>query len=327
MSLDSSFGFRNFFFARQKFCCCLPVRLGVITMSMLGLLFSGILSIALWFEISSNDDLNGSGKAAFIIFAVIETLLFVASILGFVGAIVRKQTFVQAYAYFTYVHFVLNLAVAAYFLWVITHFSQVAVVNACQDAIETQGGQEQCTGLFKVAKGLYLGISTAVILIEMYGVIIVARYVNQIQSEKRMARQSRTRKAKARGPSHPSLDGVERGLLHSAYPSAAYEEFDPYADLARQIHTAEPIDASVGPPVEVGYGGGSWSMQDISAEEKARLREEERELELQAAHLDHESGQPDASKSPSRPSVDNLPRYSLTDLPAAHLESSNSGMQ
>ena len=41
-----------FIFQRPRFCCCLPVRVCVIIMSLLGILLSGMLSVVLWFEVS-----------------------------------------------------------------------------------------------------------------------------------------------------------------------------------------------------------------------------------------------------------------------------------
>ena len=41
-----------FIFQSPRFCCCLPVRICVIIMSLLGILLSGLLSVVLWFEVS-----------------------------------------------------------------------------------------------------------------------------------------------------------------------------------------------------------------------------------------------------------------------------------
>ncbi len=41
-----------YIFQRPRFCCCLPVRMGVIIMSFLGIILSGLLSIVCWFEVS-----------------------------------------------------------------------------------------------------------------------------------------------------------------------------------------------------------------------------------------------------------------------------------
>jgi len=252
-------------------------------MSFLGILLSGVLSIALWFEVS-NPDVASEDRAPFIIAGLLQTFLFVASILGFVGTVVRKQSFVQAYAYFLYGHLLFNIAVAAYFLWVVTHFSQTAAYRGCVDSIRSSESEDQCVDLLKVVKGLYIAASTIVILIEGYGAIIVARYVNQIKGEKRVTRNLRTLAEenelglRVRSKhSAAALDGADRGLLHPAG-----RKFDPYADAPRGAHSTESADTSdIGPPAEVGYGGGSWTMQEISSDEKAKLGRDQRESSIE----------------------------------------------
>jgi len=45
-------GIIYYIFQRPRFCCCLPVRICVIIMSLLGILLAGVLSAVLWFEVS-----------------------------------------------------------------------------------------------------------------------------------------------------------------------------------------------------------------------------------------------------------------------------------
>ncbi|THU95672.1 hypothetical protein K435DRAFT_123839 [Dendrothele bispora CBS 962.96] len=177
-------------FQGKTFCCCLPVRVGVICMSFLGICFGGLLSFICWFQVANAPELTSNERTAFILAGLVETLLLLASTLGFLGAVVRKQLFVQIYAYFTYVHFFVNVVVAAYLLYVVTHFSDTALEHACQGTIQNTQGQDQCSGLLKFARGLYVAVAGLVLLTEMYGALIVARYLNQIQSEKRAARDS-----------------------------------------------------------------------------------------------------------------------------------------
>lgn len=48
-----AFSYKDFFFGGTTFCFCLKVRLGVAIMTVAGMLFAGLLSILLWFEVSS----------------------------------------------------------------------------------------------------------------------------------------------------------------------------------------------------------------------------------------------------------------------------------
>ncbi|KAJ3530285.1 hypothetical protein NM688_g7732 [Phlebia brevispora] len=179
-------GFREFIFGGRHFCCCIPTRFGVVVGACLQFLVAGALAIILWFEVSTSHDFTFShlDRVGFICAGLLETLLFVAAILGFVGAIVRKQVFVTAYCIFLYFHFLINLGAASFLTWKINHTTTEDVRAACE-AIKNSGTQSQCQGLLGTTRGILLWIIWVVILIEFYGVLIVTRYVRQLRNEKR----------------------------------------------------------------------------------------------------------------------------------------------
>ncbi|KAF4599811.1 hypothetical protein EYR40_006913 [Pleurotus pulmonarius] len=310
-----AFSYRDLFFGGTTFCCCLPVRVGVLIMSFLGMLLSGILSIILWFEVASTPDMTSGEKAAFVCAGLVETLLFAVCILGFAGVIVRKQLFVMIYAYFTYFH-------------------------SCSTSrtIQNPDAQNQCIGLLKVAKGVYIGIALVVLLAELYGAFIVARYVNQIQREKRGARASRMSTSNEsafklvpqRGVRYSSVPGGQH-ITHLSYDGT--KEFDPY----REVGTP-PLDASAiagrsfsygsPPPLvateEAAYGGGSWTHEQISVEEKERLKQQDIDMGILPAPPEGEVGPHRDTKSPDGPppnpsAIDELPRYTLSDPPSSRV--------
>jgi len=272
----------------------------------------------------------------FVVAGLVETLLCVASILGFVGAIVRKQTFVQAYAYFIYVHFILNIAVAGYLIFMVTHFSTNAQVKACQGTIKNAQAKDQCTGLLSIAQGVYFVVVAFVLLVEMYGALIVTRYVNQIKNEKRSARASRMESEEAfslvpkgKNSRYSAHSGFQTRDIISPDPRQSTQEFDPYEEIMGQNYGSGPSQAYSGmpaPPVEVGYGGGSWSYKDISEEEKARLKERDNEMEIfestPVVGEDELERRKQEIKSPMGPpqimtsrGMEDLPRYTLSDPP------------
>ncbi|KAL4268923.1 hypothetical protein AB1N83_002073 [Pleurotus pulmonarius] len=308
-----AFSYRDLFFGGTTFCCCLPVRVGVLIMSFLGMLLSGILSIILWFEVASTPDMTSGEKAAFVCAGLVETLLFAVCILGFAGVIVRKQLFVMIYAYFTYFH-------------------------SCSTSVSLFDAQNQCIGLLKVAKGVYIGIALVVLLAELYGAFIVARYVNQIQREKRGARASRMSTSNEsafklvpqRGVRYSSVPGGQH-ITHLSYDGT--KEFDPY----REVGTP-PLDASAiagrsfsygsPPPLvateEAAYGGGSWTHEQISVEEKERLKQQDIDMGILPAPPEGEVGPHRDTKSPDGPppnpsAIDELPRYTLSDPPSSRV--------
>lgn len=187
---------QDFFYRSQTFCCCLPVRVGVMVISLFTLLLSGILMIILWFLVSDSDG-SLTSQAPLIAFALLQTFLFIFSVTGFSGSIVRKFSFIVPYAYFLYIHLVVNIAVAGYFLYEVTSLQSSAVLHACENTVQDAGAQEQCKGLFDTVVGVYAGVVSVLLLIEAYGALIMARYVHQIKNEKRVARVARASRLSA----------------------------------------------------------------------------------------------------------------------------------
>jgi len=175
-------------FQHPRFCCCLPVRICVIITAFLGFLLSGTLSIILWFEVTNADELTSKERGAFIGGAIVETLFFLISSVGLIGVIVRKQTFVTAYAVGLYVHFLLNLGVAGYLFSVILHATREDTNVLCQHAVSNSQGQSQCSTVFNAIRGAYAALASAILIIELYAAIVATRYVYQVRGEKREAR-------------------------------------------------------------------------------------------------------------------------------------------
>ncbi|KAH0589047.1 hypothetical protein H2248_004820 [Termitomyces sp. 'cryptogamus'] len=216
-------------------------------------------------------------RAGFIVAGLVETLLFVVSSLGFVGAIVRKQLFVQLYAYFLYVHFLLNIGVAGYLLYLVTHFSANATTEACQDTIQNKQAQSQCTGFLKVAEEVYLVVAATVLLVELYVALVVTRYLNQLQNEKRSARGLRLEneeafglvlKAKVRYSALPDERDQSQTPVYSSYGP----DFDPYEEIHTPIRKERRLseDSEIQHDEEEVSGDGFRTHSRISLEEQGQ---------------------------------------------------------
>ena len=98
-------------------------------------------------------------------------------------------------------------------------------------------------------------------------------------------------------------------------PPHSERVYDPYLEITQTRHEAGPSMYHETPalPVEAGYGGGLWTHEDISAEEKARLKERNEEMDSKN------------EKSPMSPS-EALPVYTYPDPPKIHLEVDQSGL-
>jgi uncharacterized membrane protein len=84
-----------------------------------------------------------------------------------IGGIVRKLKFVTAYAIGLYVHFVINLIVAAYLFSVILHATREDTVALCQNALKNTQSQDQCNTLFSTIRGVYAAIASSVLIVEI----------------------------------------------------------------------------------------------------------------------------------------------------------------
>lgn len=293
-------------------------------MSFLGILFGGLFSVLLWFEVSdTSSTMDPHERTAFILAGIVETLLLMASVVGFAGAIARKQVFIQAYSYFISFHFFVNLAVAIYFFYIISHFESSAITLVCDNTVKNPGTQSQCTGLLSDFRTIYIVVALVVLFIELYGAIIVARYVHQIKTEKTTARTSRMMLMGRAGRDTSSMmpgfgqssmfseDHLDDIALIPKTP-LGNGEFNPYEEpehprFSSYSHNAAPSDAfSEAPMSEEGYGGGSWTHQDIAAEEKSPLPQDSGDdIHPMQSSIKSAAG-------PSVPSeVDPLPRYSL----------------
>jgi len=203
-------GIIHYIFQRPRFCCCLPVRICVIITSLLGILLAGVLSVVLWFEVSRANTLTSKELRSFTGGAIVETLFFLISVVGLIGAIVRKLTFVTAYAIGLYIHFLINLIVAGYLLFVILHATRTDTAALCQHALKNSQSQSQCESLFDAIRGLYAGLATFLLIVELYGAIVATRYVYQLRTEKREARMPRHSRLESESDSGRLIPGFVR---------------------------------------------------------------------------------------------------------------------
>lgn len=177
--------------------------------------------------------------------------------------------------------------------------------------------------------------------------LVVTRYLNQLQNEKRSARGLRldneeafglVPKAKIRYSALPDERDQAPELIYSSYGP----DFDPYEDihtptqrqrrLYEDIHTPTQEERRLSEHTltehskEENYGGGLWTHSQISSEEKARQQkiwDYETDPTRDSAAEDLEARMSTDYKSQASPSfpapqvpVDTeLPRYTLSDHP------------
>ncbi|KAI0682244.1 hypothetical protein C8Q76DRAFT_763642 [Earliella scabrosa] len=181
----------------RHFCCCIPVRFAVFFLTLFSFLSAGACAGFLWFitYLIDNDklddfakDVNPQDKPAFdalvrknkwgIVGAgALFTVVALFSFFGFVGSIIRNRRMVKAYSIMTIISFILGTAAAGFSLY-LTFSNKTFCVDI--------NNVETCVSN-KLGTGQKVGFTVAVLiqwLIELYIVVIIRRYVEQLEEER-----------------------------------------------------------------------------------------------------------------------------------------------
>jgi len=181
----------------KHFCCCLPVRFGVFILSALSFLGSGFYAVALWltYAKSSQPDqltLNKTQKIAIIVAGVVFSLMCIASLFGFIGAVIRKRALVAFYATELWILTVVELAAGAFLIYTIFHnsdqFTQECIDNVNKQvqgsgANITVDAAAVCNFGGKTGRIAFIVSFVVSLLIQAYCALIVSRYVSQLSEE------------------------------------------------------------------------------------------------------------------------------------------------
>lgn len=252
-----AFSLKNYLLYSPYFCFCIPVRLGFVLLTCLSFLFSGVLSVLVWFEVSHPNSLTSKVKYSFWSVAIVETVLLAVSIIGFIGAVARKKRFVGIYAYFVYIHLLLNVIVGIYFLVTIRQSNRQKIVNQCDLVLVNNPSEPNCQSLMNVPTYVFIVVVSFVLLLELYGALIATRYLNTLTKQKKVEHSRRLGlyhsvaiipRSYPRDPSSMS-DDIE--LLHPRDSSGTtfsslggpYDYGDDILDITHPPTSYEPVPA------------------------------------------------------------------------------------
>ncbi|KAJ7755716.1 hypothetical protein DFH07DRAFT_488275 [Mycena maculata] len=170
----------------RKFCCCIPVRAGVVLIGLVGLAGGGLIAVggAIQAERSPGN------KLAYIIQIIVYGLLAILSIFGIIGAIFRKRGFIRSYFGILTVHVLFSMASGVFSLY---RFFQDAPadVNTCINNSTDDTVIKACQKGMSVMKGVLIAVFVFVWLMEIWGCIIVNNYSNQLGQEQEMAQKAK----------------------------------------------------------------------------------------------------------------------------------------
>ncbi|KAJ6558554.1 hypothetical protein DFH09DRAFT_1163173 [Mycena vulgaris] len=176
----------------RTFCCCIPVRFGVVVIGIIGLAGGGVIAVGGVIQANRST----GNKLAYIIQIIVYGLLAILSIFGIIGAILKKRGLIRAYFAILAVHVLFSIASGVFSLY---RFFQDGPddVNKCIDSSNSTDDVviKACQTGMSVMKGVLVAVFIFVWLMEIWGCIIIKNYSKQLGEEKAMAQKAKDSEA------------------------------------------------------------------------------------------------------------------------------------
>ncbi|KAJ6593585.1 hypothetical protein B0H19DRAFT_1091056 [Mycena capillaripes] len=171
-----------------KYLCCLPLRLGVLVISLLQFLSSaavtGLLAYVLILDAQGKDNVEIPSRTRIIaiVLASICGLVALISLTGFIGAIRKKESYVGIFSNLLRFFLVLQIAtVVAYF--VLYFIDKDEFKKICIGGSTDQNVIDACNSSSKLSIWVLVVSAVVPILFQAYGVYVVAAYARKLRSE------------------------------------------------------------------------------------------------------------------------------------------------
>jgi len=203
-----------------KFCCCLPLRLGVLVISFIQFVLNLIAAGILWFVINRGEDTPGRVRVSVVIFAIVYTVTGLTSLVGFIGAVIRKHGFISSFV--IALQFCLGFQIGSSIFFLISWFQNKDLyVERCLESANTDVERASCDGIRNINGGVIVVVILIPIFLQAYCVYVVNAYAKYLSQE-------RTAKAATRATAgaYQPVQNPEAYPLTSSTQPPAY----PYAD-------------------------------------------------------------------------------------------------
>jgi len=165
---------------RRYFCCCIPVRAGVIILALLGLIGgTAITAIGILNLIRQ----TGS-KWSSVIQIVSYGLLAFLSIFGLIGAASRRLALVKAFFIILVIHLLASIGTGIYAIR-ITFMDEADYKANCVSGSEDPAIIQECQHAMVLLKVFVIGIYILGWLLQTWASVIVFQYTKQLEDEEK----------------------------------------------------------------------------------------------------------------------------------------------
>jgi len=166
----------------RTFCCCIPVRAGVIIIAIIGMVGGGALAVIGGLQA---DRMTGR-KVSIAISITVYALLAILSVLGFIGAVARRLHLIKIYFGMLLAHLIFSIAIGGFALFRVFRDSSSYLRDCLQSqaASVSQNPSKTCKDGIKIVKGVTVTLFIVLWLFEIWGCIIVSNYSKQLAEEK-----------------------------------------------------------------------------------------------------------------------------------------------
>jgi len=162
----------------RTFCCCIPVRAGVILLAILGLIGgSGVAAIGI-----INLKRSEGSKTALVIQIIVYLLLAIVSIFGLIGAIAKRLAFVRLYLAMLIMHLLFSMGTGIYAIH--RNFTDAPkYISDCESGSTEKAVIAVCSQGATLLKSVMIGSFILAWLLETWACFIVVHYSKQLAEE------------------------------------------------------------------------------------------------------------------------------------------------
>ncbi|KAI0262576.1 hypothetical protein BC834DRAFT_890808 [Gloeopeniophorella convolvens] len=228
----------------RHFLCCLPLRLGALLISLVQVLFGGLIAAAAWYTLTSmRGHLSSRVKWAVISAGIYYTILTLVAFFGFIGTILRKASLLGNYAYYLGWSLGVQIVLDAVYIWSYFSTPRDEAIQRCIDGSTDSNIQKLCHDQFNAGKWTVLGSVIIGLLVQAWAAYIVSSYATKLKQEGVPWESGTSYVAMNTGAKYAPAGREDYEEAHASLTGASYTY--PYSDTNNSYGNAHPYRTAV----------------------------------------------------------------------------------